>query len=225
MRRAILICIVGSCSRWPPAAAATRSPRARPGRTTSARLPPTGDPRSTTIVEPVPEPVRPQPRLRQGSGRRRPRGHGHVPRGGRFARRAGDGGQSGGGRHRRLDDVEHRNDRRRPPRHASSHRRLAAGPARQPRLASGEVQQIGQELQSSLGELEDLDTGELEDALESNDDCAAAAPVRLLGGGPLVRRPRRVRVRQRSIISSCRSGSTSSRMAVTTRSSNSALST
>jgi uncharacterized protein YukE len=39
---------------------------------------------------------------------------------------------------------------------------------------SGELQQMGQQLQTSLGQLDDVEGGELRDALESNDDCAAA---------------------------------------------------
>lgn len=42
-----------------------------------------------------------------------------------------------------------------------------------PQLAA-QVGQLEQELRSSLGELEDLDTGELGTELESNEDCAAA---------------------------------------------------
>jgi hypothetical protein len=39
---------------------------------------------------------------------------------------------------------------------------------------SGQLQEMGQQLQGSLGELEDVEGGELKDALESNDDCSAA---------------------------------------------------
>jgi hypothetical protein len=40
--------------------------------------------------------------------------------------------------------------------------------------ASSELGQLQQDLQSSLDDLENLDTGELRDELESNDDCTAA---------------------------------------------------
>ena len=40
--------------------------------------------------------------------------------------------------------------------------------------AASQIGQLEQELQSSLDQLENLDTGELKDELESNDDCDAA---------------------------------------------------
>lgn len=40
--------------------------------------------------------------------------------------------------------------------------------------AASQIGQLEQELQNGLDELENLDTGELRDEIESNEDCAAA---------------------------------------------------
>ena len=56
--------------------------------------------------------------------------------------------------------------------------------------ATAQLGGLQAELQSSLTELENVDTGELKSELESNEDCAAAQ-LRLLGG--LATRRRRAR--------------------------------